>query len=518
MTASEPERLSFPAAFARAVRSRQSAVAVVCDDKVLSFDELDRASNRMARAYQGLGVGFGDLVTVRLPNGVEWFVACMATWKLGAVPNPVSPALPVIELRAIVEKADPKLIVGLDQPDREGRASIPADYQPETGLSDGALPDRTSPIERALTSGGSTGVPKIICARTPAVYEEGMIRASFAARTCALIPGPLYHGIPYASSWQTLLGGGKVVVMSRFDASRCLELIEENRVDRVSLVPTMMVRIARLPEKERLARDLSSIEFVLTSGSPCPPWVMRFWIEWLGPNVMHETFGSTERLGGTAIDGNEWLAHPGSVGRAVGGSRIRILDPDSGAECPPGVMGEIYMMPPAGPGTSYQYRGAEGRRTEDGWESVGDMGCLDDEGYLYLGDRRSDMILCGGRNIFPAEIEAALGEHPGVRSCVVIGLPDEDLGQVVHAIVEAGDVEPSELEAHLRDRLVYYKIPRSFEIVDHPLRDPAGKVRRFALRESRLTDRNRSRSFRAGASNPEGKDDAWADLTDVRRS
>ncbi len=163
-----------------------------------------------------------------------------------------------------------------------------------------------------------------------------------------------------------------------------------------------------------------------------------------------------------------------------------MLDPD-GVDLPAGEVGEIYMMPAAGPGTTYRYLGAEARATDDGWESLGDMGWLDRDGYLYIADRRTDMIVTGGANVYPAEIEGALESHPGVGSCAVIGLPDDDLGQRVHAIVQAsGDVDDEALRAHLAERLVRYKVPRSFEFVREPLRDEAGKVRRSALREERL--------------------------------
>ena len=448
---------SFPAAFASTLQADPQGVAVMCGDRSISREELSLASNRTARCYADLGVGHGDLVTIGLPNRIAWFVACLAAWRVGAVPDPVSPLLPGAERDAIVERADPALVVGFEPAEIAGRAAIAADHTVDASWSDASLPDQTSPMERALTSGGSTGVPKLICSRSPATYDPDTAFMMFSARRCALVTGPLYHGIPFASSWRSLFAGATVVVMRRFDASRCLELIDRHDVDRVTFVPTMMQRIARLPDEERASRDMSSLEFVLTSGSPCPQWLMRFWIDWLGPEVMHESFGSAERIGGTFISGTEWLTHPGSVGRPVGGSKIRILDPDSGEDREPGVMGEIYMMPPAGPGTSYRYVGAKARVTADGWESVGDMGYLDEEGYLYLGDRRGDMILCRGRNIFPAEIEGALEEHPLVRSCAVIGMPDDDLGQSVHAIVEAGSVTEDELIVHLRERLVHYK-------------------------------------------------------------
>jgi bile acid-coenzyme A ligase len=212
---------------------------------------------------------------------------------------------------------------------------------------------------------------------------------------------------------------------------------------------------------------------------------MRAWIGWIGADRMFEAYGGTERIGGTLISGREWLEHPGSVGRPSGGRQVRILDPE-GRECPVGEVGEVYFLPPGGQGSTYRYLGAEARAAEGGWETLGDLGRVDADGYLYLEDRRTDMIVTGGENVYPAEVEGAIDAHPAVGSSCVIGLPDEDLGQRVHAIVEAGAALESELQAHLAQQLVRYKIPRSFEFVDEPLRDDAGKVRRSQLREERI--------------------------------
>jgi bile acid-coenzyme A ligase len=461
-------------------------VAVVCDDETLTRGELERRANRMARAFEERGVRQGRLVAIGLPNGLEFAVACTAAWKCGAVPNPLSPRLPRAECAAILELAGPALVVGLDEVDH-GHPSLPAGFEPPAGLDAGPLPDRVSPHERAIATGGSTGRPKLILLRAPALFDPDVPATILTPKGCVLVPGPLYHAAPFGSLTQALLAGEKAVVMRRFDASRCLELIERHRVDQILFVPTMMHRIWRLPGSERRSRDVSSLRFVLTGSAPCPPWLMRSFIEWLGPDVMHEVYGGTERLGGTFISGREWLEHPGSVGRPTRATRIRILDPETGQDLPTGEVGEIYMLPSGGPGSTYRYVGAEARATGDGWESVGDLGRLDAEGYLYLSDRRSDMILCGGRNVYPAQVEAALEEHPAVASSAVIGLPDEDLGQTVHALVQTlRAVADDELRAHLAQRIVHYAIPRSFERVDVPLRDEAGKVRRWELREQRI--------------------------------
>jgi bile acid-coenzyme A ligase len=464
------------------------APAFLCEDRWLSRGALERDANRRAREYEKRGVGPGALVTLLLPNGLEWLVSCLAAWKLGAVPNPLSARLPRRERDAIIARADPALIVGLDAAEAGERPSVPAGFEPDPSLSDAPLPDVTPPHERALASGGSTGEPKLILPSNPGLYDPEAPSAMFKARAAVLVPGPLYHAVPFSAAWQGLFGGALVVLMRRFDASECLALIEKHRIDRVHFVPTMMQRIWKLPEAERRARDVSSLEFVMTGGAPCPAWVMRAFIDWLGPDVMHEAFGPSERIGGTFITGREWLAHPGSVGRPISNGTLRILDHETLEDVAPGEIGEIFSLPPSGPGSTYRYVGASARRTADGWESVGDMGRFDADGYLYLGDRRSDMILCGGRNVYPAEVEAALDEHPAVRSSCVIGLPDDDLGNRVHALVElAREVSDAELRAHVAERVVHYKVPASFERVSDPLRDDAGKVRRSAHRQARIS-------------------------------
>lgn len=481
------EVVSYASRFRSLVADDPDFVAAIFEGEALTRGELEASSNQLARAYAARGVEAGDFVTIALPNGLEFLRACLAVWKLGAVPNPVSARMPALERDAIVERANPPLVVGVADGAIHGRASVPSGFTPEAALADGPLPDRVPPHERALASGGSTGAPKLIVPANPAVYRPEMPSPIFRTRRAVLVPGPMYHAVPFSAAWQGILGGATAVVMPRFDASRCLALIEEHRIDRVFFVPTMMLRIWRLPEEEKASRDLSSLEFVMTGGAPMAPWLMRAWIDWLGPEVLNEAFGPSERIGGTFITGVEWLAHPGSVGKASVGSQIRILDPDSLEELPAREMGEIFMLPASGTGSTYRYVGADARRTPDGWESVGDMGWLDEDGYLYLGDRRSDMILTGGRNVYPAEVEAALDEHADVRSSCVVGLPDEDLGSVLHAIVETvRPVGDEALKSHLAERLVGYKIPRTFEQSEEPLRDEAGKVRRSTHREQRL--------------------------------
>lgn len=254
----------------------------------------------------------------------------------------------------------------------------------------------------------------------------------------------------------------------------------------MAVVPTMMQRIWALPESVRNAHDVSSLQAVWHMSAPCPQWVKRAWIEWLGPDKIFEAYGGTEGGGGTAITGREWLAKPGSVGKVSFGG-VRILRPD-GTEAAVGEIGDIHF--PAAGKDRFRYIGAEAKTDASGGFSIGDMGHVDEDGYLFLADRRSDLILRGGANVYPAEVEAALDEHPLISTSAVVGLPDDDLGERVHAIVhlrEGAILDLTSIAAHMKDRLARYKWPASYETSDKPLRDDAGKVRRSGLKEERRT-------------------------------
>lgn len=479
-------RMSYPTQLRRLAEERPDAPAVTCGEETITRAALDQRATELAVELRDLGVTLGDMVTIALPNSVDWFVSVVAAWKLGAIPQPVSARLPVPELQAIVELADSKVVVGIEPGVLQGRPCLPADHRPPPLNEPIELPDAISPSWKAPTSGGSTGRPKLIVAGTNAsLAAEGGPVMSPVREGCLVMPGPLYHNGPIVWSCDELLWGGHVVVLPRFDPEATLAAIERHHADIVYLVPTMMRRIWRLPDDVRSRYDLSSLKVIWHLAEPCPVWLKEAWIEWLGPERIVELYAGTEAQLATVITGTEWLAHKGSVGRPLSGE-IRICDPD-GNELPAGEEGEIWMRTASATPT-YRYVGAEPRSREGGWESLGDMGRVDTEGYLYLGDRLQDMILTGGANVYPAEVEAVLQEHPAVRSCAVIGLPDEDKGNVVHAIVEAdsGRVDEDELRAFLAERLVGYKLPRSIELVDEALRDEAGKVRRSQLRSDRL--------------------------------
>jgi bile acid-coenzyme A ligase len=467
--------------------ARGDRPALTHDGLTLRYSELDARANRRARLFKSLGVGHDDLVLLALPNSIEFFESTFALWKLGATPCPVSPKLTRSELDMIIETVKPRLVVGGES---AAATQLSAGVDPGAEFSTEAIESRIPACWKAITSGGSTGRPKVILTHVAGTTDPQ--RASYAlqqARDIILNPGPLYHNAAFSSAHQCLFAGGQVVNMERFDAERSLQLIQRHRVQYTMMVPTMMSRIWHLPAEVRESYDLSSLRTVLHLGAPCPTWLKERWIEWLGPERIVEAYAGTEGVGATSISGTEWLQHKGSVGRAAGGAEMRVLDAD-GRECAAGVVGEIYFRPPQHRRGNFSYLGASAKQSGD-WVSLGDLGHVDEAGYLYLADRRTDVVISGGVNIYPAEVENALGRHPDVRSCVVIGLPDDDLGNRAHAIVQLADEARNRIDAEalaefLKTHLVRYKIPRSYEFVSAELRDDAGKARRLQLREERM--------------------------------
>jgi bile acid-coenzyme A ligase len=448
--------------------------ALTCAATTLTRGELAFRARARAHALQKAGVQEGDFVALALPTGTAVLELAFGCWMLGATPTPLSHRLPPLELQAMLDVLKPRLAVTDEHSFYdEADASAP-------------LPPRISPHVKAIASGGSTGRPKIIVDHTRAVLDPDAPSVGMHATDTVVIPGPMYHSAPFGLAYQALGWGCHVVIMPRFDAAETLRIVQEHRAQWLYQVPTMMHRIWRL-DAARASYDVSSLEMVCHIAAACPPWLKEKWIEWLGPDRLWEVYSGTEAIGATVIGGREWLAHRGSVGRLAPGASVRILD-EAGNEVAPGEVGEIYFKPAGGLGSTYHYLGAQPRARGE-WETFGDLGRLDAEGYLYLADRRTDLIISGGANIYPAEIEAAIDAFPGALASVAIGLPDEDLGQRVHALVEVRRGEPFDIDT-LRDflaqRLVTYKLPRSFETTFERLRDDSGKVRRNALREARI--------------------------------
>ncbi len=450
--------------------------------------EFDLATNRLAHALSACGVQHNDIVTIALPNSLKFYEFVVATWKLGATPNPVSSRLPAAELQAIIDIAAPRLVVCQDVEGLKGVPTVSPDLGFNPDLSAEPLPEKTPKYWKAMTSGGSTGRPKLIVDHGDSQWVPGQPLPFQRSDATYINPGPLYHNAPFHFMFAALFGGGHVVEMTKFDPLKFLELVERHRVNWVVLVPTMMKRIWGVLQEQDREFDVSSLEFVLHTASACPVPLKENWINWLGPEKIFEVYSGTERTGVCFITGDEWLKHKGSVGKPIG-CEMKILG-DDGEELPPGEIGEIYFLAQKGKDATYHYVGSDAKTRGD-WESLGDLGYVDEDGYLYIADRRVDMIISGGANVFPAEVEGALEQHPGVASVAVIGLPDDDLGQRVHAVVQPkpeykAELSEEILREHLSRFLVLYKTPRTYEFVDTPLRDDAGKVRRSKLREERV--------------------------------
>jgi long-chain acyl-CoA synthetase len=301
----------------------------------------------------------------------------------------------------------------------------------------------------------------------------------------ALLSAPLYHSAPNLYGLQALLTGELLALEPRFDAERTLALIERYRITNLYLVPTMYVRLIKLAPEVRRKYDLSSVRFISSTGSPCPPEVKRAMIDWFGP-VITETYASSETGHITFIDSHDWLKRPGSVGRALGDGVVKILD-DEGRELPSGEIGLIYCRQSAYPDFTYT-NDAEARSAieRDGLWSVGDMGYLDADGYLYVADRKSDMVISGGVNIYPAEIEATLMTMPGVADCAVFGIPDPEFGEALAAAIQVrhgNKTSSEEVQSYLRERIASYKVPRVVTFHEQLPREDSGKIFKRMLRE-----------------------------------
>lgn len=444
-----------------------SRLAIIHGKKRWTFDRLEQEAARLSGWLAERGVGEGDFVSFALKNG-PWFLAlALAIYRCGAIPAPLSPKLTKQEQQEIVALLGPALCVAENDLE-DARASN------RTPVDVGAI----SPSWKACTSGGSTGRPKVIVDARPAAFPEGTEFIGIPANATVMVPGPLYHNAPFSCAVFALWCGSTVVTMERFDAQEALALIGKERVNWALMVPTMMSRILLLPETERAKYDLSAWSMVVHTAAPIAAWQKRQWIDWQGADHIWEVYGATEGLVRCWIGGSEWLERPGSVGRPVGDARLRILN-ESGEEVSCGEVGEVFAMPQGGAGSTYRYIGAERRADRDGWESVGDAGWVDEEGYLYLADRKDDLIISGGVNIWPAEVENAILRHPEVRSCAVYGVADADLGTRVHAVIETDAVITTALlSGFLDEHLSRTKHPRSIEVSRNRVRDDAGKFRK----------------------------------------
>ena len=487
--------------------------ALVCGSRRLTYGELERWVNRVAHALGARGLGAGGRVALLLPNGPEFLAVTHAAAKLGALAVPINWRWRRGEIAYVLGDAAPDVLV-LDRAFlEEGAAARASAGRPAMerclvvgGASDlssfeeavAAAPD-TPPTGGVPPGGfnvlvytsGTTGQPKGVMHPTfdPAVGFEAQKRLvdmwGFRTDDVHLVVGPMYHTMPNAYAAQHLFVGATVVIMPRFDAEECLRLIARERVTTSSMVPAHFIRIIELAPEVRADRDLSSVRKILHAAAPCPPEVKRRIMQVFPPDTIWEFYGASEGPG-TIISPSEWLQRPGSVGRPWPGVTVKVLD-DDGRELPAGEVGTIYLSTLGS--RKFAYHNAPEKTAaafRGDFFTVGDMGWLDDADYLYIADRRTDMVISGGVNIYPAEIEAALLAHPDVVDAAVFGVPDERWGESLRAVVEprrGTSLTAESLQAWCRERLADYKTPRSVDLVAELPRDPNGKVLKRQLRE-----------------------------------
>jgi long-chain acyl-CoA synthetase len=492
------------------VHGDKPAVIMAGSGAVLSYAELDRQSNQIARLFRARGLRPGDHIAVLMENRPEFFPVVWAAQRSGLFYTPVNWHLSGAEAAYIVADCGARLLVSSSEleelaaaavaaaPALAGRLTVGSPVPGVESLEEAAAPLPDTPLADEaegyymLYSSGTTGQPKgILPALSGQPFGTGLnidhtMRNSFgfSPDTVFLSTGPLYHGAPIGWSLGTIRNGGTAIVMERFDPVRALSLIERHRVTHGQFVATMFVRMLKLPEAERAAFDTSSLRLVVHSAAPVAVEVKDKMIAWLGP-ILSEFYAGSEGNGFCLIDSPAWLRHKGSVGKPLVGE-VHVCD-DDGDELPAGEIGTIWFS-----GTRrFTYHNdpvkTAGVFNDKGWSTLGDMGSVDGEGYLYLADRRTDLILSGGVNVYPREIEDALALHPAVADIVVFGIPDEEMGQRVHAVVQPavpGSGTPElagELIAFCRSRIAHYKAPRSVSFEDELPRLPSGKMLRRLL-------------------------------------
>lgn len=451
------------------------------DDPVYKWPELHRRSSQLAGALAGQGLGEGDRIALELTNSVELILSVFAAWKVGATPVPVRWDLPAWELERVEAVIDPKVSLRSDDVEWiRGTESLPVP----------TLPEVISPYESGICSSGSTGTPKVILRNAPAVFDP-LIAARIAEAwmpvplpETILIPTALYHSNGFHGI-RELLTGNRMVILEKFDAARVLDVIEKYAISNFTATPTMLQKIADQPGVEE--RDLSSLVWVLQGAAAMPPSLVHRWARLIGPEKLLMVYGMSEGLGFTTIRADEWMKHPGTVGRGGRDTDVLVLD-EEGKATAPGEIGEIYLRSPINAGI-YLGDVPPPKEGPDGFKCVGDLGWLDEDGYLYYADRRVDMIVSGGANVFPAEVEAALIDHPQIADVVVIGLKDDYWGRRVHAVVQVMDpADPpteAELIAYAKRRLAGHKVPKTVELVELIPRTEATKVNRRSLIDAR---------------------------------
>jgi long-chain acyl-CoA synthetase len=496
-------------------RPEHVAYVMASTGEAVTYRELNDRSNRLAQCFFDAGLRFGDHIAAFMENRAEFFEVCWAAQRSGLYYTCINWHFNAEETAYILDDCDAQVLVISDtfrdlaselldkMPNVKMRLMVGS---PIEGYDSYAETRDRFPAEplaeeiegtRMLYSSGTTGRPKGVRYKIPRQIvgaqplEMGMMTAVWHMdeNSVYLSPAPLYHSAPLFYCMSTMRLGGTAIVMEQFDPELALEYVERYRVTHSQWVPTMFVRMLKLPEAARTRYDLSSQKVAIHAAAPCSVEVKRQMIEWWGP-IIDEYYAATEGMGATFINSADWLAHPGSVGKSMLAG-IRILD-DDGNEMPVGEVGTVWFEPPPNrPGFEY-HKDAEKTRDSfnaKGWSTVGDMGYLDADGYLYLTDRRTFMIVSGGVNIYPQEAENVLISHPKVYDVAVFGIPDPEMGERVHGVVQpaiwsdAGSELERELLAYVQSQLAHYKCPKAIDFDRELPREQTGKLYKRLLRD-----------------------------------
>jgi long-chain acyl-CoA synthetase len=471
--------------------------ALIAGDRVLTFGELGARIGRVRGLLDAQGLHPGERVAAMLPNGAEFFEVGLGAAAAGCPVVPVNWHLKRDELAWVVRDSEAKLLVAHADHAETARACsdrvilVGDGYEEALAAAPPAEPTWAPPSYFYFTS-GTTGRPRAVERETETAASgvlDGLaamwgIRGDDVYLACS----PLYHAAN-GYAFTTMFQGGTVVVLPRWDAREWLRAVERHRVTACFMVPAYFIRLLELPPEELAAADLSSLRLVLHAAAPCPVPVKARILDALPHVEVWEFYGATEG-GATRISKDDWRAHPGSVGRPWPGVTISVRD-DRGEEVPAGVSGRVFIRPPGG--QRFRYHNDDDK-TGRAWVgdsfTVGDVGHLDADGFLYITDRASDMVLRGGVNVYPAEIEAVLQQHPDVVDCAVFGVPDDRMGEELQALVEVRrPVAADALREYCRERLADFKVPRYVDIVGSLPRDPMGKVLKRHLRDQRWEGR-----------------------------